>query len=229
MDSDEALEESEEEMLNNTSSLRIKKHTKFDKPLSGMQGSTTESAPCAQFDGYEAIAKFFLTELLEQSAAEAQDRKVVNLEEKELSSSSSSAITFVEFFGSFTSWPTIQEFTVELGEDRIAEYLSTWYYEEDWLYCVDLKLQQSDGCCDYYIYETKWSLPTKEYPIAQATASIYFTIAVSRVKPQHCLVDVTYNYEGCSYVHIPFKHTFSEQWLFNIIEAKLKFFKTLRF
>lgn len=136
--------------------LFITYFAKQDKPLSGMQGSTTESAPCAQFDGYEAIAKFFLTELLEQSAAEAQDRKVVNLEEKELSSSSSSAITFVEFFGSFTSWPTIQEFTVELGEDRIAEYLSTWYYEEDWLYCVDLKLQQSDGCCDYYIYEVSF-------------------------------------------------------------------------
>ncbi|KAI4467348.1 a-kinase anchor protein 14 [Holotrichia oblita] len=191
-DSDEVLG-SEEEALTTTSSFRIKKHTKFeqDKPLSGIQGSTTETAPCAQFDGYEAIAKFFLTELLEQSATEAEERKVVHLEEGEVSSSSSSAITFVEFFGSFTSWPTIQEFTVELGEDRIGEYLSTWYYEEDWLYCVDLKLQQSDGCCDYYIYETKWSLPTKEYPIAQATASIYFTIAVSRVKPQHCLVDVS--------------------------------------
>ncbi|GJQ78576.1 putative protein kinase A binding protein [Trypoxylus dichotomus] len=187
-----------------------------------------EPIPCSQFNGYEEAAKSFVDDILRLSAVTAQSKRVSYVSQEE-SSSSESAITFVEVFGSFTAWPTIEEFTVELGEDRIAEYISTWYYEEEWLYCVELRLQQSDGCCDYYIYETKWSLPTKEYPIAQATASIYFTIGVSRVKPRYCQVDVTYNYEGCRYVHVPFKHTFTEQWLFNIIEAKLKFFKTLRF
>lgn len=36
-----------------------------------------------------------------------------------------------------------------------------------------------------------WSIPTKEYPIAQATATVFFTIEVSRVKPKFCVVNVS--------------------------------------
>lgn len=114
--------------------------------------------PCIQFDGYEAVAKNFVDEIVDNSVERAENLKLRDIDQDVSDETSSSAITFVEFFGSFTSWPTIQEFTVELGEDRIGEYLSTWYYEEDWLYSVELKLNQSDGCCDYYIYEVRCAL-----------------------------------------------------------------------
>lgn len=71
------------------------------------------------------------------------------------SSTSHSIITYIEFFGSFTSWPTISSFTVELGEEKIVEYVTTWYYEENWLYCIDFILQQSDEVSDFYTYEVK--------------------------------------------------------------------------
>lgn len=41
---------------------------------------------------------------------------------------------------------------------------------------------------DYF--QAIWSLPSPEYPIAQATASVFFTVEVSQVLPLDCFVDV---------------------------------------
>ena len=71
------------------------------------------------------------------------------------SSTDHSIITYIEFFGSFTCWPTISSFTIALGEEKIVEYVTTWYYEENWLYCIDFILQQSDEVSDFYTYEVK--------------------------------------------------------------------------
>lgn len=37
--------------------------------------------------------------------------------------------------------------------NKIYEFMDTWDYDEDWLYCVDFLTQQSDECSDYYKYE----------------------------------------------------------------------------
>lgn len=50
-------------------------------------------------------------------------------------------------------WPSIEAFNVEVGIKKIYEFMDTWDYEEDWLYCVDFLMQQSDDCSDYYKYE----------------------------------------------------------------------------
>lgn len=62
------------------------------------------------------------------------------------SSSDTSTITVVE-------WPSIEAFTVETGMAKIYEFMDTWDYDEEWLYCVDFLTQQSDECSDYYKYE----------------------------------------------------------------------------
>lgn len=40
-----------------------------------------------------------------------------------------------------------------MGRNKIYEFMDTWDYDEDWLYCVDFLTQQSDDCSDYYKYE----------------------------------------------------------------------------
>jgi A-kinase anchor protein 14 len=105
-------------------------------------------------------------------------------------------------------WPTIEQFTVEIGTTKINEYLSYWKFEEDWKYCINFLEGVSDSACDFYQYEVRksyknhqvitrndqfqaiFSIPCKQYPIPQATASVYFTFELSRVRPKHCLVDV---------------------------------------
>lgn len=54
---------------------------------------------------------------------------------------------------SIVEWPSIGEFDVEIGINKIYEFMDHWDYEEDWLYCVDFLTQQSDDCSDYYKYE----------------------------------------------------------------------------
>ncbi|KAF5271288.1 hypothetical protein FQR65_LT05303 [Abscondita terminalis] len=123
-------------------------------------------------------------------------------------------------------WPRISEFTIEVGESSINDFILTWSYDEKWLYCVDFLIAQSDEYSDYYLYEVKWSIPTNQYPIPQATASVFFTIEVSRFKPTFCPVQVSYVFESSKLVHSPGEIQFKESFLFDIIDAKLCLYKS---
>ncbi|XP_044747241.1 uncharacterized protein LOC123308580 isoform X1 [Coccinella septempunctata] len=129
----------------------------------------------------------------------------------------------------FSGWPTIKHFTVGEAKKKIMEFMGQWYFVEDWKYTVHYIGSYSDTISDYHLFQGMWSIPTKEYPIAQATATIFFSIEVSRVKPKFCLVDVTLQFEGSSSVYRAGQFEFIEQWLFNIIDSKLNLFRTLRF
>lgn len=54
---------------------------------------------------------------------------------------------------SIVEWPSVEAFSIEYGLTKIYEFMDTWDYEEDWLYCVDYITAQSDECSDYYKYE----------------------------------------------------------------------------
>lgn len=127
------------------------------------------------------------------------------------------------------TWPRIKDFDAELGKTCIYEFLETWYYNEDWLYCVNHVGCLSDKCSDFYYYQAIWSIPLPSYPIPQATASVFFTIESCRVIPPTCSVNVSYQFEGTRFVHKPGMIEFQEDWLFNIIDTKIGFFKTLNF
>ncbi|CAG9820791.1 unnamed protein product [Phaedon cochleariae] len=88
----------------------------------------------------------------------------------------------------FTTWPTIGNFTIELGAKKINEYLSSFPVDEEWLYAIYYLSTIYEDVSDLHEYEAKWSLPTASYPIAQSTASVFFTIEVSRILPKDCLV-----------------------------------------
>lgn len=54
---------------------------------------------------------------------------------------------------SLIDWPSIKDFTIAAGISSLCDLVSTWDYEEDWLYCIDFLFEQSDDSSDFYTYE----------------------------------------------------------------------------
>ncbi|VDP87959.1 unnamed protein product [Echinostoma caproni] len=90
------------------------------------------------------------------------------------------------------NWPTIGEFTPELGLKRIEEYIQGWDIDENWLHCIDILPSEEKPYDVNHKYRVRWSVPTRRTPIPRATASIYFTIQVSKIKPKVSRVSVCY-------------------------------------
>nr|CAI5849374.1 unnamed protein product [Callosobruchus analis] len=123
-------------------------------------------------------------------------------------------------------WPTIGEFTREVGAMHLRKYIDlTSEVIEDWEYSVNLTAGASNSVSDFYTYEAVFSIPTKCYPVPQATATVFFTYEVSRVKPKNCVVDV----ETLRTVLYPEKNVITEDMLFRVLNSKLNFFKTVTY
>jgi len=118
-------------------------------------------------------------------------------------------------------WPTIEDFTPELGEEKILEFVQTWQFDESWLYHISM-IEMDDKEFDVrYRYRVLWSIPTRRKPIPRATAAVYFTILVSKIKaPNTTIVSVFYVFETNRLVHRPGQSRFQEQWLKDIIINK---------
>ncbi|KAE8584519.1 hypothetical protein XENTR_v10020998 [Xenopus tropicalis] len=84
------------------------------------------------------------------------------------------------------TWIPCQDFTIELGMKQIEEYISTWEFHESWLHCTDFLNEEEVEFSKLYHYRTRWSIPTRRKPIPRATACVYFTIQISKVKPLVC-------------------------------------------
>ncbi|TGZ68446.1 hypothetical protein CRM22_004253 [Opisthorchis felineus] len=119
-------------------------------------------------------------------------------------------------------WPSIGEFNPELGLKRIEEYIEGWQVDESWLHCTDILSEEDTPYDVLYRYRVRWSIPTRRAPIPQATASIYFTIKVSKIKPKMQDVDVYYQVETFRTKHKPGATRFCEQWLRDVIDSKLR-------
>lgn len=118
-------------------------------------------------------------------------------------------------------WLTIEEFSVEKAEERINEFIKTWEFQDSWHYCVDY-LGDDDHEFDVrHRFRVRWSIPTRRKPIPRATASVYFTFEVSKIKPQSFPVEVLYVFETNRLVHRPGYSRFREKWLKDIIESKV--------
>ncbi|XP_014669761.1 PREDICTED: A-kinase anchor protein 14-like [Priapulus caudatus] len=127
-------------------------------------------------------------------------------------------------------WPTIAEFTTEKALQKIDEFIrQTWKYSECWLFCIDFIREEIHPYSKRYIYIVKWSRPTKEHPIPRATASIYFTIELSTIKPEETPVYVAYTFEGNRLIHRPGMSRFREKWLQEIIDSKALLMSEVKF
>ncbi|KAM3910820.1 A-kinase anchor protein 14 [Leptodactylus fuscus] len=127
------------------------------------------------------------------------------------------------------AWLSGQDFTVELGKKQIEEYVSTWEFHESWLYCTDFLREEEIEFNKLFHYRMRWSIPTCRKPIPRATACVYFTIKVSKIKPPTLPVDVFYVFESNRLVHRPGQTRFREKWLKDIIESKLIMINSITF
>ncbi|XP_005641802.2 A-kinase anchor protein 14 isoform X1 [Canis lupus familiaris] len=118
------------------------------------------------------------------------------------------------------NWITHGEFTAERGRKQIEEFVLTWEYQDCWVHCTEF-IEREDLVHSYhYIYCVHWSNPTANIPIAQVSASAYFTIKITKNKPPDMPIEVSYIFEGLSLVHRPGQTRFREKWLRDTIEAK---------
>ncbi|CAL1542981.1 unnamed protein product [Lymnaea stagnalis] len=126
-------------------------------------------------------------------------------------------------------WLTIEEFTPQRGEEKIREFITTWEFENSWLYCVDFLSEEDTEFDKRYFYRLKWSIPTRRKPIPRATASVYFTYVVSKIRPPESPVEVFYVFETNRLIHKPGLSRFREMWLKDIIESKVKMINEVTF
>ncbi|XP_068958249.1 A-kinase anchor protein 14 [Petaurus breviceps papuanus] len=126
-------------------------------------------------------------------------------------------------------WTTCEDFTVELGQQQIEEYISTWEFHESWVHWSDFLEKEELEFSFRYHYRVCWSIPTACKPLCQAAASIYFFIEISKIKPKNLPVEVFYVLETNKYVHRPGQCRFREKWLNDIIESKIILMNSINF
>lgn len=59
----------------------------------------------------------------------------------------------------------------------------TWDVHRSWLHWSEFLQEEELKYSKRYHYRVCWSVPTRRKPIPQATASIYFVIEISKIKP----------------------------------------------
>lgn len=126
----------------------------------------------------------------------------------------------LDFDISNIDWVSCKDFTISVGKTQIEEYMSTWEVDPRWLFSVRF-LQESEAEFEKQVqYRALWSRPSRRSPIAHSTASVYFTISISKIRPGTTPVLVTFQVESCHTVHAAGKTRFREKWLKDVIESK---------
>ncbi|XP_009933028.2 A-kinase anchor protein 14 [Opisthocomus hoazin] len=126
-------------------------------------------------------------------------------------------------------WTTGNNFTVERGRQQIEEAVSTWEVHESWLHWSEFLQEEELKYSKRYHYRVCWSMPTRRKPIPRATASVYFVIEVSKIKPATLPVEVFFTLESSELIHRPEQCQFREKWLKDIIENKIILMERLTF
>ncbi|XP_072913736.1 A-kinase anchor protein 14 [Hemitrygon akajei] len=126
-------------------------------------------------------------------------------------------------------WVTCKDFTVAIGAKQIEEYISAWEFSDCWLHCLDYLREEELEYHIHHHYRVRWSIPTRRKPIPRATASIYFIIEISKVKPPVFPVEVYYFFESNRLLHRPGQSRFKESWLKDIIESKILLMEQVEF
>ncbi|NXU28329.1 AKA14 protein, partial [Thalassarche chlororhynchos] len=117
-------------------------------------------------------------------------------------------------------WTTGNNFTVERGWQQIEEPISTWEVQESWLHWSEF-LQEELKDSKRYHHRVCWSIPTHKKPVPRATASVYFVIEISKIKPATLPVEIFFTLESSRLIHRPEQCQFREKWLKDIIENKV--------
>lgn len=117
------------------------------------------------------------------------------------------------------NWVAIQDFTVDVGKEQIKEYIRSWELQPCWLYSLDTLYCTEDEHHTFYHYRARFSTPTQRSPI-QGTASVYFVVDISKVRPCSLPVEVYFIVESNRLVHTAGRSRFREKWLADVIRSK---------
>lgn len=127
-------------------------------------------------------------------------------------------------------WISCKDFTIEIGAQQIRQYMDTWEIQQPgWLYSLKFLQETELEFKKQYQYGAKWSIPTRSTPIPTATASVYFIIEISKIKPDTLPVDVHFLVETNRFKHIPGQTRFREKWLMDVIESNRLLIDTVGF
>lgn len=117
------------------------------------------------------------------------------------------------------NWIRIGDFTVEVGKQQIWDYIQTWELKPCWLYSLDFLSTTDEEHHTFCHYRARFSTPTPQRPI-QGTASVYFVVHWSKVKPLTLPIEVHFVIESHRLVHKAGAIVFREKWLLDVIENK---------
>ncbi|VDK32075.1 unnamed protein product, partial [Taenia asiatica] len=81
-------------------------------------------------------------------------------------------------------WPTNEEFTPELGAEKIKLYIKSWDLTCGWVYVLKMLPPKEKRFWTEYYYEVRFSIPTRRQPIPKYTVSVYFTLRRAKCKPR---------------------------------------------
>ncbi|KAM3859849.1 A-kinase anchor protein 14-like [Diretmus argenteus] len=120
------------------------------------------------------------------------------------------------------NWVTSRDFTVEVGEKQLAEYMRTWEVDTGrWLFSLEFIRADEEEHRTLHRYRARWSTPTPRTPIPRATACVDFVVGVSKLEPGTEPVEVSFTVESNRLVHAAGKSRFREKWLEDVVESKM--------
>ncbi|XP_030766256.1 uncharacterized protein LOC115890216 isoform X2 [Sitophilus oryzae] len=113
---------------------------------------------------------------------------------------------------------TIRDFSVDSGANFIQNYIlkcNSFYYE--WKVSIVYVKMRTYPSSDIHLYEANFTLPSRLYPVAQATASIFFTL------------EAYFVIEGYRTKLNPWKFILNDGILLRVLDAKVNYFRTFTF
>ncbi|CAL8242230.1 unnamed protein product [Merluccius merluccius] len=123
-------------------------------------------------------------------------------------------------------WASCRDFNVDLGLRQISQYVGTWDVDPRWLLHVAHLETTEEDYNTVHRYRARWSIPTRRCPVPRETASVYFSVRVSKVRPRNDPVEVRYVVEASrSEVRVAAaggreETRFRERWLEDLAGSK---------
>jgi len=189
-------------------------------------------------DAYAQQAKTLVDDVIEMaikrletniSLMSEKEKTFESVRFSELSRESTYEVKREDFTVDNIAWLAIKDFSVENGEKKINEFIGTWKYDNSWLYCIDYLGEDEHEFDVRHRFRVRWSIPTRRKPVPRATACVYFTFQVSKIKPKNHPVEVYYVFETNRLVHRPGESRFREKWLKDVIESKILMMQGVEF
>lgn len=129
----------------------------------------------------------------------------------------------------FKIYQSLDEFKVRDGLEIVAKCLSRWSFNRNWFYRTLYHGRMISEEAHSLFYTVRWSVPTPNYPVAQVTVDVNFTVQLVPLNTFPFYIEVWYRMETDRSQHCAFNSKYFEKWLKIIVKRKLQVFKMFTF